>query len=165
MKIKALVLLSPLLLPMQSASPQSVPRSQARSRFDIVADEALSAMRSRADELKIGGVAVIAYMPGETLESWSSKMIVVGRYKDLPTSTDKGSNLLSIVYAKASEMADTRKDSGTGDRPPMTGEFGWQGGVIAHVKSGYLIAAFSGGKSEDDVQVSRVGLSKLKQGF
>ena len=122
-------------------------------------------MRSRADALKVGGVAVVAYMPGETLSSWSSRMVVVGRYKDLPTAADKGSNLLGIVYAKAAEMADTRKNSGSGDRAPMTGEFGWQGGVIARVTSGYVIAAFSGGKSEDDVEVSRAGLAKLKQGL
>jgi hypothetical protein len=119
-------------------------------------------MRARATELKIGGVAVIAYMPGQDLQSWTSKMIVVGRYKDLPSATDKGSNLLGIVYAKAAEMADTLKDSGSNTRPPMTGEFGWQGGVIAHTESGYMIAAFSGGKSEDDVEVSRAGLARLK---
>lgn len=89
-------------------------------------------------------------------------MIVVGRYKDLPTATDKGSNLLGVAYAKAAEMADTHQDSGTASRPPMTGEFGWNGGVIARGKTGYWIAAFSGGKSDDDVQVSRVGLAKLQ---
>jgi hypothetical protein len=104
----------------------------------------------------------VAYFEGDTIQAWSSKMIVVGRYKDLPTATDKGSNLLGIAYAKASEMADTLKDSGSGIRPPMTGEFGWNGGVIARGKTGYVIAAFSGGKSDDDVQISREGLSKLK---
>jgi hypothetical protein len=29
------------------------------------------------------------------------------------------------------------------------------------VKTGYVIAAFSGGKSEDDVAVSRVGAAKI----
>jgi hypothetical protein len=62
-------------------------------------------------------------------------------------------------------MADTLKDSGSQVRPPMTGEFGWQGGVIAHGEAGYLIAAFSGGKSEDDLEVSRAGLAKLKTLF
>ena len=89
-------------------------------------------------------------------------MIVVGRYKDAPTATDKGSNLLAIAYAKAAEMADTLKDSGSGVRPPMTGEFGWNGGVIARGRAGYLIAAFSGGKSDDDAEISRQGLSQLK---
>ena len=89
-------------------------------------------------------------------------MIVVGRYKDDPTATDKGSNLLAIAYAKAAEMADTHQDSGSGIRPPMTGEYGWKGGVIVHGKAGYWIAAFSGGKSEDDVAISREGMSKLQ---
>jgi hypothetical protein len=43
----------------------------------------------------------------------------------------------------------------------MTGEFGWQGGVIAKAKTGYVVAAFSGGPSEDDVRVSRAGLQIL----
>ncbi len=88
-------------------------------------------------------------------------MLVVGRLKDEPTPTDKGANLLGIAYAKAAEMADTLKDSGSKVRPPMTGEFGWEGGVIVRVKTGYVIAAFSGGKSEDDVAVSRAGAAKI----
>jgi hypothetical protein len=143
---------------------KSVPTAYV-NRFDTVADAALLAMRARAGELKIGGVAVVAYFEGDTLQSWSSKMIVVGRYKDVPTDTDKGSNLLGIAYAKAAEMADTLHDSGSTVRSPMTGEFGWTGGVSARGRAGYLIAAFSGGKSEDDVQVSRAGLSKLKEGL
>jgi hypothetical protein len=143
---------------------ESVPTAYV-NRFDTVADAGLLAMRTRAEELKIGGVAVVAYFEGDTLQSWSSKMIVVGRYKDAPTDADKGSNLLGIAYAKAAEMADTLHDSGSKVRSPMTGEFGWNGGVIARGRAGYLIAAFSGGKSEDDVQVSRAGLSKLKEGL
>jgi hypothetical protein len=158
------ILLSVLMvLPAHIAKPQT--RAQTRNviAFDKTADEALSAMRTRATELKIGGVALVAFMPGESLQSWTSKMVVVGRYKDLPSATDKGSNLLGIAYAKAAEMADTLKDSGSQARPPMTGEFGWQGGAIVHVESGYFIAAFSGGKSEDDLQVSRAGLEILKR--
>ncbi|MGA7301853.1 MAG: hypothetical protein WBX10_16180, partial [Candidatus Sulfotelmatobacter sp.] len=70
-----------------------------------------------------------------------------------------------IAYAKAAEMADTLKDSGSGVRPPMTGDFGWTGGVIVRGKNGYLIAAFSGGKSDDDVQVSRAGVTQLQTGL
>jgi len=164
LKSTTLLLFVSTLFPPQAARPQSVshPQPDTLASFDQTANEALAAMRTRADELKIGGVAVVAFMPGQDLQSWTSKMIVVGRYKDLPTATDKGSNLLGIAYAKASEMADTLKDSGSNTRPPMTGEFGWQGGVIAHGETGYLIAAFSGGKSEDDLEVSRAGLAKLK---
>jgi uncharacterized protein GlcG (DUF336 family) len=59
-------------------------------------------------------------------------------------------------------MAATLKDSGSGIRPILTGELGWQGGVVSKGKSGIVIAAFSGGRSEDDVQVSRAGLAVLE---
>jgi len=130
--------------------------------FDQVANAALLEMRQRAAELNISGVAVVAYFEGDSIQSWSSKMLVVGRMKDNPSPTDKGSNLLAIAYSKAAEMADTLKDSGSQVRPPMTGEVGWTGGVILRGKTGYLIAAFSGGKSEDDVKVSRTGVEVLK---
>ncbi len=133
--------------------------------FDGLADAALATMRKRADELGIGGVAVVAYFEGDTIQSWSSKMSVVGKIKDMPTADKKGNNLLAIAYAKAAEMADTLKDSGTSSRPLMTGEFGWNGGVIARGKKGFLIAAFSGGKSEDDVKVSQAGVGLLKMGL
>jgi hypothetical protein len=157
-------LISPALGVAQT-SPDASQTATAANSFDVVADAALAAMKAKAQRMGVGGVAVVAYFEGDTIQSWSSKMIVVGRYKDLPTATDKGSNLLAIAYAKAAEMADTLKDSGTGVRPPMTGEFGWNGGVIARGKKGYLIAAFSGGKSDDDAEISREGLSKLKAGL
>ena len=135
------------------------------SPFDGLSVAALQAMRKRAEELGIGGVAVVAYFEGDKIHSWSSKMAVIGRMRDEPTAADKGANLLGIAYAKASEMADTLKDSGSSGRPPMTGEFGWTGGVIVRGRNGYLIAAFSGGKSEDDVQVSQAGVAQLKTGL
>jgi len=129
--------------------------------FDELADSALAAMSKRAEELKIGGVAVVAYIQGDTTKAWSSKMVVVGRMKDAPTETSKGANLLAIAYAKAAEMAETFKDSGSAGRPPMTGETGWQGGLVTKGKTGYLIAAFSGGPSESDLKVSAAGLEVL----
>ena len=135
--------------------------SASAKNFDEAADAALLRMRQRAAELSISGVAVVAYFEGESIQSWSSKMLVVGRMKDNPSATDKGSNLLAIAYSKAAEMADTLKNSGSQVRPPMTGEFGWSGGVILRGKTGYLIAAFSGGKSEDDVKVSQAGVEAL----
>jgi len=138
------------------------PDSRAAKHFDTVADRALVTMEKRAGELKISGVAVVAYAEGDSIQGWSSKMVVVGRMKDAPTADSKGNNLLGIAYAKAAEMADTLVDSGTSSRTPMTGEFGWQGGVIARTKTGYVIAAFSGGKSEDDKAVSQSGIAVLK---
>ncbi len=133
--------------------------------FDGLANSALMAMKKRADELGIGGVAVVAYFPGDKIQYWSSKMLVIGRMRDEPSDTSKGANLIGIAYAKAVEMADTLKNSGSQVRPPMTGEFGWQGGVIVRGKNGYLIAAFSGGKSEDDVKISTAGVEELKTGL
>ena len=62
-------------------------------------------MTQRADELRVKGVAVVAYIEGETVTSWSSKMAVVGSMKNVPTEKDRGANLLGIAYAKAAEMA------------------------------------------------------------
>jgi hypothetical protein len=133
--------------------------------FDKVAQAALSDMREKAYALGIGGVAVVAYFEGDPIDSWVSRMLVVGRYKDSPTQKEPGANLLAIVYSKAAEMADTHKESGSQVRPPMTGEVGWPGGVIARGRHGYILAAFSGGEDKDDLQVSRTGLARLATGL
>ncbi len=138
------------------------PKPPNAKKFDALADAALAAMKKKAAELNVTGVAVVSYAQGDTIQGWTSKMAVVGRMKDAPSATEKGNNLLGIAYAKSAEMADTLENSGTAKRLPMTGEFGWQGGVVARVKTGYAIVAFSGGKSEDDVQVSRAGLAVLQ---
>lgn len=141
---------------------QHPPAPSQGAIFDYLADSALAAMKKRAEELGIGGVAVVAYFDGDQIKSWRSKLVVVGRMKDEPTADNKGANLIGIAYAKAAEMADTLKNSGSNVRPPMVGEFGWTGGVIERGKNGYIIAAFSGGKSEQDVQVSHAGVDQLK---
>jgi hypothetical protein len=163
-RLFALAVLIALILaaPHTSVRAASEPKPINPKKFDALATSALDAMKKRAAELKVTGVAVVSFAEGDTIQGWSSKMAVVGRMKDVPTATEKGNNLLGIAYAKAAEMAETLQDSGTARRPPMTGEFGWQGGVVAKVKTGYAIVAFSGGKSEDDVQVSRAGLEVLK---
>lgn len=130
--------------------------------FDATADAALVAMKKRAAELKITGVGVVAYAEGDAIQSWTSKMVVMGRMKEAPSTGNNGFNLLGVAYAKSAEMADTLQNSGSGTRPPMAGEVGWQGGVIAKAKTGYVIAAFSGGKSEEDAEVSKAGLEVLK---
>jgi hypothetical protein len=138
---------------LQAASPK---------KLDALETQALQAMKQKAAELNIAGVAVVSYAEGDTIQGWTSKMAVVGHMTD-PKASEKGNNLLGIAYAKSAEMAETLLDSGTAKRPPMTGEFGWQGGVILKGKSGYIVVAFSGGKSEDDVQVSKAGLEVLKK--
>lgn len=158
--IRAAVLSFACLLCLPSASAQA-----PRVNFDKLADDALATMRATATGRKVGGVAVVAFFEGSTIQAWTSRMIVVGRMKDDPTDTSKGSNLIGVVYAKAAEMADTLKNSGSKVRPPMTGEFGWEGGVIAQVDGGYLIAAFSGGPSSDDVLISHAGLDRMVEAW
>ena len=136
---------------------------QTAPSFDAVATTALQAMRSKAATLQTEGVALLAYVPGDSVQAWTSKMLVVGHMTHAPSDTSKGDNLLAVAYSKAAEMADTLKDSGGHTRPPMTGEVGWKGGAIVRVSGGYLLAAFSGGKSEDDLAISRAGLAELQQ--
>ena len=140
------------------------PKPISVKKLDALEAQAIEAMKQRAAELNIQGVAVVNYAPGGKVDSWTSKMAVVGRMID-PKASANGNNLLGIAYAKSSEMADTLIDSGTAKRPPMTGEFGWQGGVIGEVKGGHIIVSFSGGKSEDDVQVSKAGLAVMEKGM
>jgi hypothetical protein len=161
MRFRFALPLALLALTLSAASWAKGPKPINAKRFDSAAQAALAAMKQRAAELNIQGVAVVSFAPGDTIQSWSSQMAVVGHMTD-HTNGEKGNNLLAIAYAKASEMANTLKDSGTSGRTPMTGEFGWQGGVMAKVPNGYIIVAFSGGKSEDDVQVSKAGLAVLK---
>ena len=136
------------------------------AKFDRTADRALLAMEKHAHELGIQGVAVVAYFDGDSVRSWVSKMIVAGNgIEDQPAQNQKASNLLAVAYSKASEMADTLKNSGSHVRPPLTGEFGWNGGAIARGKHGYLVAAFSGGKGDQDFSVSTAGIEEMKKGL
>ena len=141
------------------------PKPVSAKKIDELADAALAAMRSRATELNITGVGVVAYAQGDSIQEWTSKMAVVGRMTMPPAATNKGTNFLAIAYAKAAQMADTLENSGTAARAPMIGEFTWRGGVIARVKTGYVIVAFSGASADEDVDVSRAGLGVLKAGL
>src|SRR3954464_2492419 len=72
----------------KASSPREL---QARACFEGLADSALLAMKAKAAALKGGGVAVVAYFDGDKVESWRSRMLVVDRLKDEPSSTQKGS--------------------------------------------------------------------------
>ena len=75
---------------------------KAINDFGAVADKALLAMKKRAKELNIKGVAVVACSKGRTVKSWSSKMLVVGHLTAAPSSKrPAGSNFLAIAYTKA----------------------------------------------------------------
>jgi len=144
-----------------NVAPTTESAHNSAMTFDDVAGRALAAMKERADGLHVTGVGVVAYAEGDSVASWSSRMLVIGKLTSPPSEKSKGDNLLGIAYAKAAEMASTLKDSGSGVRAPYTGEFGWQGGVVIRGKTGWLIVAFSGGPSADDVKISKAGLEVL----
>jgi hypothetical protein len=122
-------------------------------------------MKAKAEAFGVRGTAIVAYAPGDTVTTWMSQMLVVGDLIRPPSANDKGANFLAIAYAKACEMASTLKDSGSNVRPVYAGEVGWQGGAFARGKSGFLFAAFSGGKSEEDYQISQAGLAVLSSSY
>jgi len=118
-------------------------------------EECLAIIDQEARKTPMTGVAMAAFIPGDSTSTWTSKMKVVGKLADDEV------NLLGIVYTKAAEMAVTLRDSGNAERKNMRGEYGYEGGVIKKVRGGYLVCAFSGGKSEDDVDAARKGLEWL----
>lgn len=123
------------------------------------ADKALAIIEEEAKKINIKGTAVIAFFPGEKAEMWTSKMKVIGFF------TNDNSNTLGVAYTKMAEMADTFKDSGSNSRKVLTGEYGWQGGAIKKVEGGYIMAAFSGAKGEEDYAVATAGLNWLAQQY
>ncbi|WP_158799010.1 hypothetical protein [Pedobacter sp. L105] len=138
----------------------TVPREKGEKIFLKHADDALSVIAKTAGELKIQGVAMVIFIPGDSVRSWISKMEVVGHLR-------RGNyNMLAYAGSKVAEMADTYKDSGSGIRPPIKGEYGYPGGVIMKVSSGYLMTVFAGGESsDDDKAAATAGLNFLSQFF
>jgi hypothetical protein len=131
--------------------------------FDFAA--ALDAMQKKAGELGVRGVAALLVLPkGEEMKDLTPQMRVCGRYArafDLTRgSDDKGSNYLGIAFSKIAEMIRTQQPSGVVLRP-RTGELGFEGGLFS-IKGEYTAyASFSGGTSQEDVQVALAGLNAL----
>ena len=127
----------------------------AEKIFVKQADQCLSHIEQSAQKISIKGVAIVAFIPSDTTVSWISKMKVVGNL------THDKANLLAIASTKAAEMADTHQDSGSGIREIYSGELGYKGGMIKKVSSGYILAVFSGGSGEQDLEVAKIGLDWL----
>ena len=151
--IKCLVLLG-LHLSILQAAPV---------HFEKNAQNALLAMQKKAKELKIQGVGIITYIPKKQPDQWGSKVIVVDKLTNGAKGNAKGYNFLAIAYAKTAEMARTLKNSGTSGSKIFVGETGWKGGCIEETKSGYVIAAFSGGPSALDLKISQSGLKAFQK--
>lgn len=158
---KAPLLLSILLTStlIFNASAQSDPGVEGELIFLKHASECLLGMEQAARDMSVKGVALVAFIPGDTTTSWTSKMIVVGALGN------SSANYLAIAYSKAAEMADTYMDSGSGTREVLHGEFGYQGGIFKKVDSGYILAVFSGASGEQDVEIARAGVDCLYEQF
>lgn len=129
---------------------QTMTEDQKKSEKTFIthADEALALMTKEALNMDIKGVGIVCYIPGNETKSWISKMIVVKT-----TGTQK-QNFIAVAHSKAAEMAETLINSGSNIRETKMGEFGYIGGVIKKIDSGYLLATFSGATGEQDVEVS-----------
>ncbi len=156
--ILALTMVSGFYQTTQAKTKQAYKDSGEKTFFKQ-ADESLALIEQAAQKISIKGVAIIAFIPGDLTTMWISKMKVVGNL------TTESANLLGIAYTKASEMADTHLDSGSGIRKILSGELGYKGGLIKKVNSGYILAVFSGGSGEQDLEVAKTGLDWLSKYF
>jgi hypothetical protein len=130
--------------------------------FQIAAAKMIIEMENHARKLGVKGVIVVASMDNSGL-SWVSQMKAVDTIKVLDGSPEKsqypGYNFIGVAYSKAAEMADTKLNSGSKVRPAYQGEFGYQGGVIKKVQTGYVLTVFSGATSEQDLEIAKAGMN------
>ena len=141
----------------ESSESLSLDIRKGEKIFVDQADKSLTLIEVAANKMSVHGVAMLAYIPGDTTKSWISKMKVVGVLEN------GKANYLAIAYSKAAEMADTYKDSGSGVREPLFGEFGYQGGILKKVHSGYILSVFSGATGEQDVELAKQGINWLSK--
>jgi hypothetical protein len=130
--------------------------------FQSSAASMIAAMENHARKLGVKGVIVVASM-ADSSNSWISQMKAVDAIKVIDDRPEQhqypGYNFIAIAYSKAAEMADTKLNSGSKVRPAYQGEFGFEGGVIKKLRSGYFLAVFSGATSEQDLEIAKVGMS------
>jgi hypothetical protein len=130
--------------------------------FQPVAEKMIAEMEKHARKLGVRGVIVVASMD-DTGFSWVSHMKAVDAIKVVSEGPGPheypGHNFIGIAYSKAAEMADTKLTSGSKVRSAYQGEFGYQGGAIKKVHSGYVIAVFSGATGEQDFEIAQAGMN------
>ena len=135
--------------------------------FQVVAGKMIAAMEHHARKLGVKGVIVVASMDAAGF-SWTSQMKTVDTMKDVPENPAKdayqGTNFIAVAYSKAAEMADTKIDSGSKVRPVYQGEFGYQGGAIKKIQSGFVVTVFSGATGEQDFEIATVGMNAYQNG-
>ena len=130
--------------------------------FQIVSGKMIAEMETHARRLGVKGVILVASMDDNGL-SWMSQMKAVDTIKAVPENSEQheypGYNFIGIAYSKAAEMADTKLNSGSKVRSTFQGEFGYQGGVIKKVPSGFMLTVFSGASGEQDFEIATAGMN------
>ena len=130
--------------------------------FHTASEKMITEMETHARTLGVKGVILVARMD-ESGSSWLSRMKAVHTIKVVPENPSQheypGYNFIGIAYSKAAEMADTKLNSGSKSRAAYQGEFGYPGGVIRKIPSGFLLTVFSGATGEQDVEIARAGMN------
>ena len=120
--------------------------------------KALDDMKAKAEEMGIQGVAAASVLnKGEDVD-WIGEMKVVGT----PYKLKEGWNLVAIAWSKCGEVIATRADSGNPDHEKIMGEFGFVGGAYDEYEGCKMAFAFSGATSEEDLEVARYGIERIK---
>lgn len=120
--------------------------------------KALEDMKAKAEEMGIQGVATASVLnKGETVD-WIGEMKVVGT----PYKLEEGWNLVAIAWSKCGEVIATKADSGNPDHKRIMGELGFVGGAYDEYEGCKMAFAFSGATSEEDLEVAKYGIEKMK---
>lgn len=123
--------------------------------------EALDSMKIKATEMGIEGVATASFLDNGKEYDWVGEMAVVGTTCNLR----EGWNLVAIAWSKAGEVIVSNADSGDPNRKNIMGELGFTGGAYDEHKGCKLAFSFSGASSEEDLEVAKFGITKIKELF
>lgn len=121
--------------------------------------KALDAMKDKAVEMGIQGVTTAAFLDAGESVDWIGEMAVV----ETPCNFKEGWNLVAIAWSKCGEVIATGADSGDPDHKKIMGELGFVGGAYDEYKGCKLAFAFSGALSEEDLEVAKCGIAKMKE--
>lgn len=130
-------------------------RSVIRDNLNIVLD----AMEKKALAMKIQGVAVASFLDAGEEVDWVGEMRVV----ETPYNLKEGWNLVAIAWSKCGEVIATCADSGNPNHEKIMGELGFVGGAYDEYKGCKMAFAFSGALSEEDLEVAKFGIAKMKE--
>ena len=137
---------------------------------EVLEDFALTAMKRKAEELGVKGVAnVLIIEDGQT--DIRPVFRPCGRIerdpdpsRDKPDQKDTGTNYLSVVWTKNAEVISTlQPESGKGIREPKFGEFGLRGCLRTRTMTAYIQTSFSGGTEDQDTEIALAGMKALHE--